>query len=934
MADFRIRVIVDPSQGQRQIRQLSGELAAVEQLAGRIRRTLINAFAITGISLSIREIIRLSDALTGITNRVRLVTRDTAQLNAVMGELFKISKSTRVGFESTAELYNRTALAVRDLGLTQRETLQFTESLNQAIVLSGATATEANNALIQLSQGLASGVLRGDELRSVLEQLPRVADVIAQRLGVTRGELRILGQQGRISAEEIILAFRDARAVLAEQFKTTIPTIGQAFDVLKTSVILFIHDSQEVQNILQGLARAIIILADNLDVVAKGAQIAGSFLAVNFARQGVGAAIIAIRGLTAAIAVNPIGFLLVTITGAIIALSQFQDEISITSTGVANLGDFFSVLGDRVEDFSITVINRLTSVLNFLSEFFAPVVAFFEPVINLVRTLFDDIEVSLGGFLILTARLLDRWFGLWRGTYAAIIAIFRGLPGAIGSFVIDAVNATITKIQQFINSVISAINILPSAVGISEIDLIDIPLLENNFENNFSNLGKIAADAFSQNFTVGAEDAVKRFLNDVEQKGRDRVNGGSQKQTIRIANNAGLDDRPERVDRLPEALKEQLRLLDQEAKLLKLNNREREVQNRLLDIEEALRTQNVILNDAQRALVLTAVKRNQTLQDQANLIDELRGPQEDLIRREEALRALYTEGKVSLQEFNRELVNMVIAQSQLNIDQGQGTFVDGFLVGIERMLEATRNFESEAGQIFASFFEGVTQGFGDAIGNAIVFGDSIEESLGNAARQALAGLISQLVQLGIQYVLNATLGETLAASATAAGVAQAATLSAAFAPAAALASLASFGSNAAPAQLGIASTVALAQASAIPAFADGGFVSGSGGPRSDSIPAMLSNGEFVVNARATSRFRPVLERMNSPSGYQDGGMVGQGQSNQQGGNQPQQGGNIRIVNLLDPSIVGDFLESSNGDRVILNSLQRNAKGIQQILRNN
>ncbi len=107
------------------------------------------------------------------------------------------------------------------------------------MAISGASAQEASAGLIQLSQGLASGTLRGDELRSVLEQLPKVADVIAQSLGITRGELRTFGEQGLITAEQVTTAFLEAGDELDRQFKQTAPTLGQAVVGLQNSFVEF-----------------------------------------------------------------------------------------------------------------------------------------------------------------------------------------------------------------------------------------------------------------------------------------------------------------------------------------------------------------------------------------------------------------------------------------------------------------------------------------------------------------------------------------------------------------------------------------------------------------------------------------------------------------------------------------------------------------------
>ena len=197
MADFGIDVIVDPSRAESGMDKVDRRLKRTEKNAKRLGGALRRAFTLVGLIAAARQVGIFADSLTNVQNRIRLVTKNTAQLNAVTKQLFDISARTRTGFQATATIFSRTALAVKDLGLSLNETLGFTEALNQAIVLSGVKAQEANAGLIQLSQGLASGTLRGDELRSVLEQLPKVADLIADQLGVARGEfMSIIGPSG------------------------------------------------------------------------------------------------------------------------------------------------------------------------------------------------------------------------------------------------------------------------------------------------------------------------------------------------------------------------------------------------------------------------------------------------------------------------------------------------------------------------------------------------------------------------------------------------------------------------------------------------------------------------------------------------------------------------------------------------------------------
>lgn len=194
----------------------------------RAVRGLANALRGLVVGLSVREFTRLNTTFTTLQNRVRVVTDSEEQLISTTEKLRQVAIDTRSSFEGTVTVFARTALFAEQLGRSQAELIQFTESLNRAIVISGASATEANAALIQLSQGIASNRLSGDELRSVLEQLPVVADVIARQLGVTRGELRALGQQGKITADVILDAFKNARQELSDRFGKTVPTIGQS----------------------------------------------------------------------------------------------------------------------------------------------------------------------------------------------------------------------------------------------------------------------------------------------------------------------------------------------------------------------------------------------------------------------------------------------------------------------------------------------------------------------------------------------------------------------------------------------------------------------------------------------------------------------------------------------------------------------------------
>lgn len=274
-------------------RVIKRKIDAIGQSADRATHSIYlmrrSLWVLGGAGL-VRGLINQIDTLTNYENRLKLTTTSAENLQDVQDGLFAVAKRSRSSFEGVADIYTRTALSARRLGISQKETLQFTESLSKATILSGASAREANAAMIQLGQGMASNRLSGDELRSVLEQLPYVADIIAQELTkmgkygkVTRGELRKLGKEGQISAEVMFAAFRNAREEIQGAFAETVPTIGQAFSYLTTSWLQFLDAFKDSTGISEALANSIILIADNLDLLIYSALGAATALSAAFA---------------------------------------------------------------------------------------------------------------------------------------------------------------------------------------------------------------------------------------------------------------------------------------------------------------------------------------------------------------------------------------------------------------------------------------------------------------------------------------------------------------------------------------------------------------------------------------------------------------------------------------------------------------------------
>lgn len=213
----------------------------------------------------------------------------------------------------------------------------------------------------------------------------------------------------------------------------------------------------------------------------------------------------------------------------------------------------------------------------------------------------------------------------------------------------------------------------------------------------------------------------------------------------------------------------------------------------------------------------------------------------------------------------RKMVELEVQAARTRLALGFGDIDDMGLVALSRLTEGFTNFATGATDIMGNFFSTFADGFANSVGRAIVYSEDLGEALRGVAKQAVASLISAFVKLGIQWLVNAAIGKSIQASQTAASVAAASTTAMAWAPAAAMVSLATMGANAAPAAGGILLTTGMSSALAAAAGGLKGFELGgyTGDVGRKQIAGVVHGREFVVNAAATAANRPALEAMNA-----------------------------------------------------------------------
>ncbi|MDM1247923.1 tape measure protein [Acinetobacter sp. R933-2] len=253
--------------GTRELEQGANRSDAALGKVGRSINVLQGAMAALGIGFGVHELAQIADNFQNISAQVNLVSNDSKELYEALEGVRQVATRTTSSLESTANLYARINQAGKDLGVTQKQALQITEAINQSIQISGGSAASADAAITQLIQGLQSGVLRGEEFNSMMEQAPRLTTALADSLNVTKGELRAMAGEGKLTAEVVIKALKEQSAVIAEEYTKIPTTIGGALTNLKTNFTMLIGEIDSTNAASKGIVSTLLMLSENLDVL-------------------------------------------------------------------------------------------------------------------------------------------------------------------------------------------------------------------------------------------------------------------------------------------------------------------------------------------------------------------------------------------------------------------------------------------------------------------------------------------------------------------------------------------------------------------------------------------------------------------------------------------------------------------------------------------
>jgi tape measure domain-containing protein len=250
--------------------------AGTQSIITGVERLETAAKRILGITLFAgfaKEAIDLSDSYRTLQARLKLVSDSTEEFKISQTELFNISQRTRSGLSDTYNLYTKLETAIKLLGGTQAQALKTTETLNQAIKLTSMGAAQDSAAILQFSQALGSGVLRGDEFNSVMENAPGLASALAIGLDVPVSKLREMAQAGKLTADQLINALGKSAPQIAEQFALLPVTVSGAMTQVNNALLKYIGNSENANSATSRLSTILQTVAKNFDAVVSSIMI-------------------------------------------------------------------------------------------------------------------------------------------------------------------------------------------------------------------------------------------------------------------------------------------------------------------------------------------------------------------------------------------------------------------------------------------------------------------------------------------------------------------------------------------------------------------------------------------------------------------------------------------------------------------------------------
>lgn len=744
-----IRIVIQTTGDQQAaagIRNVASEANAAEKALGLLKVAL----AAVGVGALVHEYVELSNQYQEIQNRIKLVTNNSQEQAAVSNELLRIANATLTPLEATAELYSRIAFNSRNLGLTQQEVLRITQTLNEATIISGVNSREAKSAVIELTHGLAEGTLHGYQLRSILAQVPFVADLIARHLGVSSDAIRALGAQGKLTAKDITQAFLESGDRVDAQFSKVAPTIGQAFTVISNTVLGSVGDFNSATGAAGEIAKVIISLVDPIRDITTILEELFDLGKVGFTEL-------------AALIDEAFG------TNLKNAKVTFRDVVLFIAAAIDGFTGLFVGVGQVLVEFFTTVFNNLkglfqrlgnvigqsvTSVVNFFVSSWDVAIQTLVKGLNALIDAANSVSNFVGGGDLIQKIALPKdsakfvFQNFEEGALVTAGQLGKNLGGAFK----DGFFGT-TGVEDFITDAFKKSDDKAKAAKASADLLKNAKVPAGGGGQSLADIefAKIKAELVAQQELLNLDqkkgqlefDQGQALLNLRKQLEKSNVHltdGQKEELETLVKSNAEKKIRNTLDAQVTQFNQDQQDALD----LLNLDTQAREIQSKLLPIINAFKKAGIDLDQTQLGVMRETAIELQKRQTQEQVLNSILGDRAKIAADVNAAEALHDQGKI-----NDDQLQRFKTQKAIEGRQGDTSVQAGVENGLDELSLKITDFASQAQTTITDAFSGAEDALVSFVQTGkLDFSSLVDSILADMtrllARQALSGLFGAL----------------------------------------------------------------------------------------------------------------------------------------------------------------------------------------------
>lgn len=404
-------------------------------------RRLIGLF---GVVFGVREIIRTADSFTEMENKVQIATKSVEEFNDVMSKLRQISNETRTDVTANAQAFVRFNPVMALMGKTTDDTIRLIETLAKSLKNAGVSVQETGAGMRQLAQAFGRGALRGDEFISVAENLPPVAQAIAEQLNTTRGELFKFAETGQITSQVMEAALSSMAAAADRDFAGIRVTLGSAWQVMRNELGFLLNDFNKFTGIGRGVSTLLLLLADNLTTFAAALIPIGVALLAAFGP----ALLVHVNKLYLFLAKHPF-VLIASAVAALVAhlfkMKEGGDTVAVIFERLRTIG---TLLGQKLSEIGTVLVNFANSIAKAVGSSTAfedvgdIIIAALDSIIrhfDLLFAAFATFAIAVGG-----AKIIGALHAFTTGIYAAATGVNLLNIGISANKLVILVSAAIT----------------------------------------------------------------------------------------------------------------------------------------------------------------------------------------------------------------------------------------------------------------------------------------------------------------------------------------------------------------------------------------------------------------------------------------------------------------------------------------------------------